>query len=99
MSHLPVLCATLFTIISLPLPIYRTGHLQVSTSIYDDLSSCQPVLHVLDAIFERGEVEAPGRFELSFKGLAQLPSQPDSGDGLATVTTYLYSAGYVPDHK
>jgi hypothetical protein len=56
-------------------------------------------LHVLDAIFERGEVEAPGRFELSFKGLAQLPSQPDSGDGLATVTTYLYSAGYVPDHK
>jgi len=54
---------------------------------------------VLNTIFEKGEVEAPGRFELSFKGLAQLPSQPANGDGLAMVTTYLYSAGYVPDYK
>jgi hypothetical protein len=54
---------------------------------------------VLETILQKDEVKAPTRFELSFKGLAQLPSQLDNGDGLAMVTTYLYSAGYVPDYK
>jgi hypothetical protein len=48
---------------------------------------------VLDTILKKGEVEAPDTFELSFKGLAHLPSQPDDPDGLAMVKTYLYSAG------
>jgi hypothetical protein len=69
--------------------------MQVSTSIYDDLASCGAVLSVLTSILEEGKVKAPASFELRFKDLAQLQHQRDDQDGLDTIMSYLYSAGYV----